>query len=262
MKIYIFADQEGISGVSGKAYINKAVEKPHLMEEARRLLLHDVNACIEGCCRGGATEIIVRDGHGGGGSLKRSEVDPRADLIDGDTPRIRFADIEGSAGLILLGYHAMAGTKGAILEHTYSSAGYQKMWLNGREAGELGIDAAIAAEYGVPVIMISGDDKVCCEAKAWLPEEVVTCEVKKGFSCNGARMPSLEKTRKLIVEKSAEAVAKAGKMPMLKVAYPVTYRVELVSRGRCPDNPAYRIIDARTYELDSDSVEKALFFNY
>ncbi len=261
MKIYIYADMEGCSGISSKHYVSKASERPNLQEEARRLMTMDINACIAGCAKAGATEIIVRDGHGGGMNVKRSDIDPRADLIDGDTPRERFADIEGSDGLILLGYHAMAGTPGAILEHTYSSIGYQNMWLNGRKAGETGIDAAIAAEYGVPVIMVSGDDKVCREAEEWLPG-VVSCEVKKGFSCNGARMPSLEKTHKLIEEKTVEAIQKIGNIPFIKVSYPVTLRVELVSRGRCPDNPAYRILDARTYELDSDSVEKALYFNW
>lgn len=109
--------------------------------------------------------------------------------------------------------------------------------------------------------MVSGDDKTCLEARDWLPQ-AVTCQVKKGFSCNGARMPSLEKTRALITEKSAEAVKKAPGMPLLKIASPVTLRLELVSRCRLPDNKAYRHLDARTYELTVGSVEEALFFNW
>lgn len=63
--------------------------------------------------------------------------------------------MDGADGLILLGYHAMAGTAGAILEHTYSSVEIQNVWLNGRKAGEVGIDVAIAAEHQVPVILVS-----------------------------------------------------------------------------------------------------------
>lgn len=257
MKIYIFVDLEGISGVSGKGYINSSANRPDLIELAKKMMTQDVNACVSGCFKAGVDEVIVKDGHSSSCNMTREGVDPRADFIDGDTPRIRFADIQGSAGLILLGYHAMAGTEGAVLEHTFSSAGIQNIWLNGRKTGEIGIDAAIAAEYGVPVIMVSGDDKTCAEAKDWLPG-VTACEVKKGFSCNGARMPSLEKTHRLIEEKTIEAIGQIGKIKPLKIDYPVTYKVELVERGRCPDNAAYRQIDARTYELECDSVEKAL----
>lgn len=261
MKIYIMTDIEGISGISSSNYASASKNRPDLIAEGRVLMAGDINACVEGCFQGGATEVIVKDCHGGGFNVTRSMIDPRADLIDGDTPGERFADIEGSAGLILLGYHAKGGTLGAVCEHTMSSVGWQHAWLNGRETGEIGIDAAIAAEHGVPVIMVSGDDKTCLEARDWLPQ-AVTCQVKKGFSCNGARMPSLEKTRALITEKSAEAVRKAPGMPLLKIASPVTLRLELVSRCRLPDNKAYRHLDARTYELTVGSVEEALFFNW
>ena len=261
MKIYIFADLEGISGIGNSAYVTDKANRPDLIILGRKLLVREVNACISGCFKAEATEVIVRDGHGCGLNMNREDIDSRADLINGDTPRLRFADIESSDGLILLGYHAMAGTRGAILEHTYASNGYQNLWLNDRKTGEIGVDAAIAAEYGVPVIMVSGDDKTCAEAVDWIPG-VVTCEVKKGFSCNGARMPSLETTHRLIEEKTVEAVKKIGGIKPIKLAYPIKYKVELVERGRLPDNMAYRWIDARTYELELDSVEKAMFFNW
>ena len=261
MKIYIFADMEGISGISGKAYISSGSNRPDLIALGRKMMAGDINACVNGCFKAGATEVIVKDCHGGGNNVTREDIAARADLIDGDTPRTRFPDLEGAVGLILLGYHAMAGTKGAILEHTFSSIGIQNLWLNGRKIGEIGIDAAIAAEHGIPVIMVSGDDKACAEAREWLPG-VIACEVKKGFSCNGARMSSPEKVRRNIEEKTIEAIGKIGEIKPLEVDYPLTYKVELVERGRCPENTAYRHIDARTYELDCDSVEKALFFNW
>lgn len=261
MKIYIMADIEGISGISAKTYVSAAENRPDLFTESKCLMTQDINACIEGCFQGGATEVIVRDAHGYGDNVKRADIDPRVDLISGDTPRKRFADINGADGLILLGYHGMAGTLGAVLEHTMSSSGYQHIWINGRESGEIGIDAAIAAEYHVPVIMVSGDDKTCYEASEWLTD-VVVCEVKKGFSCNGCRMPSLEKTHAMITEKAAVAVRKCKSIPLMKIDYPVELKVELVSRGRVPDNLSYQIHDCRTYSLKSNSVEEALFFNW
>ena len=114
MKIYIFADMEGCSGISNSEYItgSKTVLGASFMAQ-------DINACIAGCFEAGAKEVIVRDGHGGGVNLDPSQIDPRATLIQGATPGERFPDIEGAAGLILLGYHAMAGTEAAVLEHSY-----------------------------------------------------------------------------------------------------------------------------------------------
>ncbi len=256
MKIYIFVDLEGISGVVNRKYILAGDGRPDLVQRAREYMAEDVNACVEGCFRAGATEVIVRDGHGGGSNMTRAQIDPRADFIDGATPDDRFADIDGSDGLILLGYHAMAGTPEAVLEHTYTSVGYQNMWLNDRKVGESGMDAAIAAEHNVPVIMVSGDDKVCKEAAEWIPG-VVTCQVKKAYDCFGARIPSFEKTRKLITEKTEEAVRKCKEIPMIQVEYPARYRVEMTERN-FPAKFPNRKIDGRTYEIETRSLEDAL----
>ncbi len=256
MKIYIFVDIEGISGVCNRQYILASDGRPDLVALARRYMAEDTNACIEGCFRAGATKVIVRDGHGGGSNMTRADIDPRADFIDGLTPGERFADIDGADGIILLGYHAMAGTPGAVLEHSYSSLHIQNIWLNGRKAGEIGVDAAIAAEHNVPVLMVSGDDKTCAEAEEWLPG-AVTCQVKKGFSAFGARMPSLEKTHQLITEKAEEAVKKCAEQKCIKVDYPVHYRVEMTERNRPPLYTEQ--IDGRTYEIVSNSLESAFF---
>ena len=261
MKIYIVTDNEGLSGVSSSVYISEEKGRPDLIAESRKLLAAEINACVEGCVRGGATEIVVRDGHGGGQNVTRAMIDGRADLIGGQTPGVLLADLDDSAGLILLGYHAMAGTAGAVCEHTMSSKTWQNVWINGRKTGEIGICAYVAGEHGVPVIMVSGDDKACAEAAEWLPE-AVTCQVKKGFSCDGARIPAPEKSLRLITAKAEEAVRKASRCPLLKAASPVTMRLELVSRNRTPVNPAYRILDARTWELTQETVEKAFFFSF
>ncbi len=255
MKIYIFADIEGISGVLNRKYIMDDEGRPDLVALARKYMAADVNACVEGCFRGGATEVIVRDGHGGGSNMTREMIDDRADFIDGQTPGVRFADIDGAAGIILLGYHAMAGTAGAILEHTYSSFDIQNMWLNGRQAGETGVDAVIAAEHNVPVIMVSGDDKTCAEAAEWIPG-VLTCEVKKGFSSFGGRCPSLAASRRKITNTAEEAVRRAGEFKCIKIDYPVHFRTEFVERRQ--PNPWSKIIDGRTQEFETMSVEKTL----
>ena len=169
--------------------------------------------------------------------------------------------LDACDALILLGYHAMAGTHAAVLEHTYSSAAIQNMWLNGRKVGEFGIDAGIASDRDIPTIMVSGDDKVCAEAREWVPE-VVCCQVKQGLACQGAHLLPLDKARRLIEERSAEAVRKIGAIPPMAVVRPVTIRKEVVERGATPNysaNPHLKMIDGRTWEVCAPTVEQALF---
>lgn len=260
MKVYIKTDLEGVSGVYGKTFISKDMNRPELIAEAKRMLAHDLNACIDACFKAGASQVIAADCHGGGHNLMRSQVDDRAWFISGDTRR-SFREFENTDALILLGYHAMAGTEHAVLEHTMSSAGIQNVWLNDRKVGEVGILASIAAEHGVPTVLVSGDDKVCLEAADWIPG-VVTCEVKKSYSCNGCLMPPLSVSRQRIIDKTLEALSQVPSECKPSLSYPVRYRVELVERGRIPENPVFRHIDGRTYEISSDSVESAMRFLY
>ena len=84
-------------------------------EEGKQLMTGDMNACIEGCFAAGATEVVIRDHHSSGRNVNPQSIDKRAKLIQGKTPGSRFKDIEGSAAIILLGYHAKALTPGGTL---------------------------------------------------------------------------------------------------------------------------------------------------
>lgn len=254
MKIYIFADMEGISGISGSDFVK---EDGRFYQEGRKYYTMDINACVNGCFKAGAREVIVRDGHGSGNHAIWTEFDSRAELAQGQFHGKRFPHIDGSSAIIFLGYHAMAGTPQALLEHTYSSASIQNMWLNGKLVGEFGIDSAIAAEYGVPTIMVSGDDKTCAEAKDWIPE-VVTCEVKKGMACQGAILLSMEKAHKLIEEKTIEAIGKINSIKLPTIEKPARIRTEGIERKEARGVGIEKIIDGRTTEKTADSVEKAL----
>lgn len=256
MKVCIRTDLEGVSGVASSFYINPNKGRPDLVAEARKLLAMDINACIEGCVRAGADKIIVKDGHGGGFNVMRSQIDPRADLLDGRTPGDLMPMAEGSDAVIFLGYHAMAGTFGAVCEHTMNSQRIQNVWLNGRKVGEIGLCAAAAYEKGIPVVMVSGDDKTCAEAAAWIPG-VITCQTKKGYSCDGAKLPSLKYSLDLIIEKTMESLRNIPEKMDPIVEYPVTLRMELVSRAIPPEHPECRMIDARTYEVTAASVAEA-----
>lgn len=80
LKVYIFADMEGISGIthSGQTLADGAA-----YGEGCRLMEADINACVAGCFDAGATEVVVRDGHGGGKNVEPARIDPRARLVRG-----------------------------------------------------------------------------------------------------------------------------------------------------------------------------------
>jgi D-amino peptidase len=256
MKIYIFCDMEGISGITQNEHVLPGAD---LYPLGCKLMEMDINACIEGCFKAGASEVIVRDGHHAGSNVNPMEIDQRAELVQGWSGSSRIAGIDGCDALILLGYHAMAGTRNAVLEHTYNSKSIQNIWLNDQPVGEFGIDATIAAEHNVPTIMTSGDDKLCAEAKAFLPE-VITCQVKKALTVYGAQMLSLGKSHELITAKTIEAISKIKSIPLPKITSPVRLKTELVERENLPagKKEGLRIIDGRTYEVTRDTLESAL----
>lgn len=178
MNIYIMVDAEGISGIFDREQVMSSHAR---YSEGRELMVMDINACVEACKEAGAEKVYVRDCHGSGANVIWSKLTSLADYyIIGYTGQDRFPGLEECDGVILLGYHSMAGTPGGILEHTMSSASVQNYWINGQKAGEIAIDAGIVGDRGKPVIMVSGDDKACREAEALLPG-VVTAEVKKGL---------------------------------------------------------------------------------
>ena len=251
-KVYIFADMEGCSQLTNREQLNGS-EGPLRMAQ-------DINACIEGCFLAGATEVIVKDGHGDGINLDPALINSKARLIQGATPRERFKDMEGSEALILLGYHGMAQTKNAIMAHSYSSATIQMMYLNGKPVGEIGVDASIAGEHNVPVVLVTGDDKTMKEAKDWIPG-VVTCQVKKGTSHLSGKCLPLEQSHQLIKKKTVQALEKRNSIKPVKANYPATIRWDYIPDGhpRVYDLKFIPVINPRSAEKSSEnSIEQIL----
>jgi D-amino peptidase len=255
MKVFVMVDMEGISGICRESQVINGKEH---YAAGRRYMTWDVNACVAGCLAGGARKVVVRDAHYMGYNLIWEELDPRAEYIQGSSPRERMPDIGAFDGLILLGYHAMAGVPEAILEHTMSPERWQNFYMNGVKRGEVAIDAGIAGDHGVPVIMVSGDDKLCREARRFL-KNVVTAEVKKGLALEGGQLLPKERAHEVIRQAAEQACRTYRQMKPFKVRKPVRMRLEVVSRGRLPVGlPDAKILDGRTYEVTGRTVEEAL----
>jgi len=261
MKIFISVDAEGISGIVDSAQVIPGMSN---YEEGRRYITEDINACVRGCIDGGATEVIVADRHYQGRNVMWHELDENASYFVGrteDSPNGRMPEIESCDGVILLGYHAMAGTGKAVLEHTWSAEEWQNFWINGNHSGEIALDMGLAADLDVPTIMVSGDNKACDEARALVPN-IVTAQVKESVSLYGAKLLSMAAAHKLIRAKAAEAVQKCKEIKPIHVAKPVTIRLECVERQanfNAIDKPYMTIIDTRTFEVVGDDMRQAFY---
>ena len=168
MKILISVDIEGVAGVFHPEQTRAGNAE---YERARRLMTAEANAAVRGALAGGATEVLVNDSHGGFRNLLPDELDPRAQAVLGK-PRVlgMMAGVEpGCQGVFMIGYHARSQSRG-ILAHTINSFAFARIWLNGQELGEAGIYGALAGEFGVPVLLASGDDVFAAETRPLLPQ--------------------------------------------------------------------------------------------
>ena len=262
MNVYIVVDIEGISGVCNP---NQTFPGGHLYGEARQMMTEDINVCVKACKEAGVEKIYVADVHGGTDlNAKWLDLCEEADgyiLGCGYNDPNRFPFLEECDAVILLGYHAMAGTEGGILHHTMDSTNIENYWINGMIAGETAVDAGIVGDYGKPVIMVSGDDKVCAEAKELMPW-CVTAEVKKGITRNGGLLLPRAKAHALLREKTIEAVKNYPNAKLVVYDKPITMRVEHTNKKVMPttmQRPYMKQIDGRTFEVTADTMEEALY---
>lgn len=205
MKIYLSADIEGIGCIVRQEQSSPGGRQ---YDWARRMMTEEVNAAVKGAFDGGATEVVVADSHNVGLNLVPEDLDERVSLIMG-SPRA-LSMMEGiDAGFdaaFLVGYHAMAGTADSTIVHVFTGriAGVR---VNGRPLGEIGISAALAGHYGVPVALVTGDNRTVAEAKTLL-EGIETVEVKKGIGAYAARCLSPRRSRTLIYEGARRAMSR------------------------------------------------------
>lgn len=230
MKVLIAADMEGITGVVSWDHVTAGHFE---YDRFRRLMTRDVNAAIAGAFEGGADEVIVADGHGGGTNILIEELDPRVRInCSNSAPHSMVQGIDQTIdGLLYVGYHARHGTPNAICDHTYSSKCVSNLWLNGVLTGEYGLNAALAGYYGVPVIMISGDQSACAQAVELLGG-LETAVVKQATGRHSAECLPPMLTQRLISAAAQAAVnrLRQGQAPAAyTVSTPVQVSVEFKS---------------------------------
>ncbi|MDX2968109.1 M55 family metallopeptidase [Kribbella solani] len=205
MRVYISIDLEGVAGIADRRQVNRGTDD---YEHSRTLMAGEANAVIAGAFDAGAEVVVVNDSHGDLCNLRPADLDDRAQLQIGSVKRpngMTYGIDTGFDAAMFIGYHAMAGTAGAVLEHSFSSATVADLRVNGASWGETEFNAAIAGGAGVPVVLVSGDDAACRQAAATLPG-VRTVAVKQGLGYRSMRSLSPAEARKVLTENAAAAL--------------------------------------------------------
>ena len=224
-KVYISVDMEGISGINGDDQTAAGAAE---YGRARKLMAEDANAAIRGAFEGGATDVLVNDSHGGQRNLLPEDLDPRARLISHSFKRHGMMEglDESFDAVIFVGYHAKADSPRGVFAHTGSGV-VKDLVVNGKSVGEGGMNARLAQWFGVPVVMVTGDDVAVEQQKETAPQ-VRGVVVKRAINTRAVELRPLAEARREIQTAARESVAASTKVPPVR---PMSYTVRMQFRN-------------------------------
>jgi len=242
-KYMVRCDIEGVTGVV--SYDQAEPGKPEYAF-GQRMFMADLMACLEGLLAGGAGEIVVYDEHYYGRNVDMDALPSQVSVICGKPPY--HADWAGGldesfAGLVLLGFHSKFGTPGGLLHHSYE-LDIRDLRLNGVSVGEIGMEAAVAGDLGVPFVMVTADSAGVAEAEALVPG-VQGVVVKESLGETGGQCYPVAVTAARIREAAEAIVTSPPDVKPYSVGNDVTLEVVL-------NDGAY--LDVVRRELTSDMV--------
>jgi D-amino peptidase len=249
MKVFLSVDMEGISGLVRWAdVVTQGID----FARNRRFMTLDANAAIDGAFEGGASEVVVEENHGVEElcDLLLDEIDPRCRVIRGAgrPTATTMAGLASDCGVALLvGHHAGAGSFPGIMAHTVSYQRFAAVRIAGRRVGEPDLFAIRAGELGVPIGLVTGDDVVCAQLLARVPE-AETVAVKRALSHVAGDVIPPARARDRIRAGARRAVerARAGALRPHR-GEPAPYEIEVELKQ--PAEPALRENLARLPEF-------------
>jgi len=260
LKVYISADMEGVAGVVGGDQLG-----PEGFEysQFRKFMTAEVNAAIEAARDVGATEIVVSDSHGNGLNLLLDALPQDIELVRSwPRPLGMMEGIDDSFGAaIFIGYHASAGNTDGIAAHTMSGADFSSVKINGIEMTEGGMNALIAGHFGVPVVMISGDDAAVREVSDMLGP-IEGAVVKWHISHASGRTLMPKAAQALIKEKAQAGLRRRLELKPFRIEGPLildlTYKndeaAEIIAYL-----PNVELIDNHTVRFVGSIIELSMF---
>ncbi len=264
MKVYVSAD---IEGVSGTTMFTEASSNEAVYAEFRDQMVRETAAACEGALAAGATEILVKDAHGGANNLIAAELPRPTQLVRGWSghPLCMIQELDASFDCVLfVGYHARAGAGGNPLSHTLSSSKLHRIFLNEQPASEFLIHYYAAAMMDVPVVLLTGDEIICSEVYDTDPN-IYTVAVKDGRGASTINMHPLE-AAETIRAVSETAVRNAHQISPGQVPEQANLRLVYKDQKvayRCSQYPGAILIEPYTVEFqakDYNEILQALVF--
>ena len=264
LRVYISADMEGVTAaVTGDQLGPSGFEYGRF----REILTDEVLAAIEAAREAGATEILVSDSHGNGENLLVDRLPQDIQLVRSwPRPLMMMEGIDETFdAAVFIGYHSGTGNPRGVRAHTMSSATLAGLRLNGVEMPEAGVNAAIAGHFGVPVVMISGDDAIAEEATRIIGD-LETAVVKRSLGFHSARTLMPAAGQALIRERVGAALARVGDFEPFRLEGPV--RLELTFKNYMPAEmlaylPNVERVDAHTVAfVGRDMPEVSAFIEF
>ena len=214
-KVFISADMEGISGISGSDQLSATGSE---YNRSRKLMADDVNAAIKGARTGGASVIVVNDSHGSMRNLRLEDLATDTRLISHSFKRSGMMEglDESYDAVIFVGYHAQAGSPNGLFAHTGSGV-VGDVRVNGQSYGEGGLNTLVAAWYGVPVVLVTGDDVAVKQVGA-VATQAKTVVVKRAINPRAVELRPFADVHRDIEAAAREGVAGARRFPPKKDA--------------------------------------------
>jgi D-amino peptidase len=220
-KVFISADMEGISGISGSDQLSAAGAE---YGRSRKMMADDVNAAIRGARAGGATTVVVNDSHGSMRNLRLEDLEHGVHLISHSFKRSGMMEglDESFDAVLFIGYHAKAGHPGGLFAHTGSGV-VRDVRVNGTSMGEGGLNTTVAGWYGVPVVLVTGDD-VAVKQVAEIATSAKTVAVKRAINPRAVELRPFKDAHADIERAAREGVAGSKTFPPRRES---SYRVEV-----------------------------------
>jgi D-amino peptidase len=237
MRVLIISDMEGVAGIVNWAQVDGS-EADTAYHEGRRLYTQEINAAVRGAKAAGADEIVVMDCHGAGkhwsfNSLIAEELDKDCEFVV-QTKWTEYTEFlsQGCDAALFVAMHAKAGTPDGVMSHTVSGQAWKNLQFNGVSVGETGINAALCGTWNCPVLLVTGDEAVCREAKELLGDGLTTVAVKKALGRFSARNVAPRRARELIEDGAKRALKDVSAVEPYDAGHPCEIRIEFTTVDR------------------------------
>ncbi len=261
MKVYVSIDFEGLPGI---ASLSMLTPKSSQYSRGVKIVTRIARTIAEELSKAGVDRIVIADSHGFMTNIDYLEMPKKTTLIQGfPRPYSMVTGLDESFDAILMiGYHAAAGTTNAILDHTYSGRTFYRIKINGVVVSEYLLNALVAGEYNVPVALVAGDEYLGEQVRTYTPWSVFI-PLKKGVSRYAALYDSLDEVLEALKRGLHDAVERIKRRELKPLKLGSTLKTVIEFRNNIYTDiasiiPGVKRIDAYTIEYTTDSPRELL----